>query len=56
MYNMLYKFDNDPTIFSDSYEVMMGEKGKRDKAKKETQKKPKLTIKEKRKRKREKGK
>ena len=47
-----------PTDFavSSSYEVNMGEKGKRDKSKKETQKKPKLTIKEKRKKKREKEK
>ena len=34
----------------------MGDKGKKDKARREDQKKPKLTIKEKRKRKKEKGK
>ncbi len=35
--------------------VDMGDKGKKDKARREDQKKPKLTIKEKRKRKKEKG-
>jgi hypothetical protein len=34
----------------------MGDKGKKDKARREDHKKPKLTIKEKRKRKKEKGK
>jgi hypothetical protein len=34
----------------------MGDKGKKDKGKREDQKKPKLTIKEKRKKKQEKGK
>jgi len=47
-----------PTDFavSYSYEVDMGEKGKRDKGKREGKKKPKSTIKEKRKKKREKDK
>jgi len=46
----------DDLAISNSKGVVMGEKGKRDKAGREVQKKAKLTIKEKRKRKKEKEK